>query len=98
MLVLQSLYNLADEALEYQVLDRYSFSRFLGLHTGSKVLDATTFWRFREDLAHAGVVEQLFQRFDEMLREAGFTAQKGQIVDATIVRVAGPTKQPRRGN
>jgi hypothetical protein len=42
MLVLQSLYNLADEALEYQVLDRYSFSRFLGLHAGSKVPDATT--------------------------------------------------------
>ncbi len=87
MLVLQSLYNLADEALEYQVLDRYSFSRFLGLHAGSKVPDATTLWRFREDLAQAGVVEQLFKRFDEMLREAGFTAQKGQIVDAAIVRV-----------
>jgi IS5 family transposase len=33
------------------------------------------------------VVEQLFKRFDGMPREAGFTAQKGQIVDATIVRV-----------
>lgn len=90
MLILQSLYNLADEALEYQVFDRYSFSRFLGLHAGSKVLDATTLWRFREDLAQAGVVEQLFKRFDGMLREAGFTAQKGQIVDATIVRVILP--------
>lgn len=27
------------------------------------------------------------QRFDELLREAGLTAQKGQIIDATIVRV-----------
>jgi IS5 family transposase len=73
--------------MEYQVLDRYSFSRFLGLHAGSKVPDATTLWRFREDLALAGVVERLFQRFDELLREAGLTAQKGQIIDATIVRV-----------
>jgi IS5 family transposase len=87
MLILQSLYNLSDEAMEYQVLDRYSFSRFLGLHAGSKVPDATTLWRFREDLALAGVVERLFQRFDELLREAGLTAQKGQIIDATIVRV-----------
>lgn len=31
ILVLQSLYNLSDEALEYQILDRYSFSRFLGV-------------------------------------------------------------------
>lgn len=31
MLVLQRLYNLADEALEYQVKDRLSFMRFLEL-------------------------------------------------------------------
>ena len=58
ILILQSLYNLSDEALEYQILDRYSFSRFLGLHTASKVPDATTIWRFREDLVRAGVVEE----------------------------------------
>jgi Transposase domain (DUF772) len=31
MLVLQSLYNLSDEQVEYQVHDRLSFRRFLGL-------------------------------------------------------------------
>ena len=31
MLVLQSLYNLSDEQVEYQVRDRLSFTRFLGL-------------------------------------------------------------------
>ena len=31
MVVLQSLYNLSDEALEFQVRDRLSFMRFLGL-------------------------------------------------------------------
>ena len=30
-LVLQHLYNLSDEALEYQLLDRLSFQRFCGL-------------------------------------------------------------------
>jgi transposase, IS5 family len=49
ILILQSLYNLTDKALEFQILDRYSFSRFLGLHAASKVPDATTIWRFRED-------------------------------------------------
>ena len=87
ILILQSLYNLADEAMEYQVLDRYSFSRFLGLHAASKVPDATTIWRFREDLAKAGVVDSLFALFDKFLHEQGFRAQKGQIVDASIVRV-----------
>src|SRR5471030_2357567 len=31
MLVLQSLYNLSDEQIEYQVRDRLLFTRFLGL-------------------------------------------------------------------
>ena len=35
--VLQSLYNLSDESIEFQILDRYSFSRFLEFHAASKV-------------------------------------------------------------
>jgi transposase, IS5 family len=86
-LILQSLYRLSDEALEFQILDRYSFSRFLGLHAASKIPDCTTIWRFREDLTKAGVVESLFSRFESFLHDHGFRAQKGQIVDASIVRV-----------
>ena len=85
-LILQSLYNLSDQALEFQILDRYSFSRFLGLHAASKVPDATTFWLFREHLTRAQVVEELFARFDQFLNEAGFHAEKGQIVDASIIK------------
>ena len=87
ILILQSLYNLSDEAMEFQILDRYSFSRFLGLHAASKVPDATTIWRFREDLIKADVIESLFTQFDKFLHENGFRAQKGQIIDASIVRV-----------
>ncbi|TBV79473.1 MAG: transposase [Desulfobulbaceae bacterium] len=63
VLIFQSLYNLADEAMEFQILDRYSFSRFLGLHAVGKVPDATTIWRFREDLTKAGVMKTLFSEF-----------------------------------
>ncbi|MBL3592329.1 MAG: transposase [Synergistaceae bacterium] len=31
-LVLQALYNLSDEAMEFQMRDRFSFLRFLALH------------------------------------------------------------------
>jgi hypothetical protein len=35
LLLLQQLYNLSDDVMEYQVLDRTSFQRFLGLeHIG----------------------------------------------------------------
>jgi len=87
ILILQSLYNLSDDAMGYQILDRYSFSRFLGLHAASKVPDATTIWRFREDLTKAGKVSELFSTFDNFLSAQGYQARKGQIVDASIVRV-----------
>lgn len=85
VLVLQSLYNLSDDAVEYQVRDRLSFMRFLGLTIGDRVPDAKTIWLFREELGRAGLVKRLFKRFDRYLREQGFTARKGQIVDASIV-------------
>jgi len=87
ILIIQSLYNLSDDATEFQILDRHSFGRFLGLHFGSKVPDATTIWRFRQDLIAAGVIEELFNSFDVHLRDHGFMAMKGQIVDASIVSV-----------
>lgn len=87
ILILQSLYNLSDDATEFQILDRHSFGRFLGLHISQKVPDATTIWRFREDLVNAGIVEELFSTFDAHLRDNGFMAMKGQIVDASIVNV-----------
>ena len=87
ILILQSLYNLSDDATEFQILDRHSFGRFLGLHISQKVPDATTIWRFREDLVQAGMVEELFATFDAQLRANGFMAMKGQIVDASIVSV-----------
>ena len=48
MLILQSLYNLSDEQIEYQVRDRMSFTRFLGLAFEDDIPDGTTLWLFRE--------------------------------------------------
>jgi transposase, IS5 family len=87
VLVLQSLYNLSDDSMEYQIRDRLSFMRFLDLTIGDRVPDAKTIWLFREELRQAGLVKQLFKRFDHYLRQNGFKAKKGQIVDASIVSV-----------
>ena len=48
ILILQSLYNLSDDATEVQILDRLSFMRFLGLSIGDRVPDAKTIWLFRD--------------------------------------------------
>src|ERR1700688_292816 len=84
MLVLQSLYNLSDEQVEYQVRDRLSFTRFLGLGIEDGIPDGTTLWLFRETLAKTGLVEKLFERFGQHLEAKGYIARGGQMVDATI--------------
>src|SRR6187399_652423 len=87
MLILQSLYNLSDDQAEYQVRDRLSFTRFLKLGIENHIPDGTTLWLFREKLAEAGLIEKLFDRFDQHLGARGYIARGGQIVDATIVAV-----------
>ena len=89
VLVLQTLYTLSDDQTEYQLHDRLSFMRFVGLALHDRVPDAKTIWLFREQLARAGAFEQLFARFDATLREAGYLAMGGQIVDATSSRRGG---------
>lgn len=84
-LVLQHLYNLADDELEFQIRDRYTFCRFLGLKPEGRVPDAKTIWLFREQLGQDGRVKELFIEFDLQLEEKGFKARKGQIVDASFV-------------
>jgi IS5 family transposase len=85
VLILQSLYNLSDDAAEFQMRDRLSFMRFLDMTLGDAVPDAKTIWLFRELLTGAGLIKPLFERFDAFLRKNGFSARKGQIVDASIV-------------
>src|ERR1035437_9295675 len=87
MLVLPSLYNLADEQVGYPVRGRLSFTRFLRLGIEDSIPDGTTLWLFREALGKAGLIEKLFKRFSRHLEAKGYIARGGQMVDATIVPV-----------
>lgn len=85
IMVLQALYGLSDYQAEFQIQDRLSFMRFLGLGLGDRVPDAKTIWLFREHLTQAKAIENLFARFDKHLTKAAYLAMGGQIVDATLV-------------
>lgn len=84
MLVLKHLYNLSNEDLEYQAHDRESFRRFLGLEGNQEIPDATTVDKFEQE---KGLIEAIFERFEQFLRDSGYEAKEGQIIDATIVPV-----------
>ena len=56
-------YNLSEEQTEYQIKDRLSFQKFLGLTLADAVADKNTIWDFKQRLIEAGVMEKLFERF-----------------------------------
>ena len=85
ILILQRLFNLSDDQTEYQITDRMSFQRFIGISLGERVPDAKTIWLFRDTLTQSGVIDNLFSLFNEMLESNGIITHKGTIVDATFV-------------
>jgi len=85
ILVIQSQNNLSDDRYEYLINDRLSFQRFLGLTLADRVPDAKTIWLFRERLTKAGVIKDLFSHFDKTLKQAGYIAMSGQLVDASLI-------------
>ena len=87
ILVLQKLYNMADDKTEFQIKDRLSFQRFLGLQLCDTVPDAKTIWHFREELSEGKILDTVFYRFVEQLEERGIITYSGSIVDATFVDV-----------
>ena len=68
ILVLKRLYNLSDEQMEYQLLDRASYQRFCLLQDAMHVPDRNTIWRFGERLGVDGATA-LLQGVDAQLPE-----------------------------
>jgi transposase len=92
IILLQRYYGLGDKKVEYQIIDRTSFKRFLGLETGDKVPDEKTVWAFREQLTKTSLVDELFGQFIGYLKSNGLIFNEGQIKDASF------TIAPRQRN
>jgi IS5 family transposase len=87
ILVLQKIYNISDDQTEYQINDRLSFQRFIGIQLYDTVPDAKTIWHFREGIKEANAMEKIFDLFTEKLERKGIITYSGSIVDAAFVEV-----------
>lgn len=92
IILLQRYYGLGDKQVEYQIIDRSSFKRFLGLETGDKVPDEKTVWAYREQLTKTGLVDELFGQFIGYLESNEMIFNEGKIIDASF------TIAPRQRN
>lgn len=87
VIILESLYNLSDDGMEFQLNDRRTFQRFIGLDDNDTIPDAKTIWAWRETLTRKGTIEKLFKKFWKILKENKIQASSGSIIDATFVDV-----------
>lgn len=87
VLILQRYYNLSDDQVEYQINDRMSFMRFLGLTICDDVPDSRTVRHFRERLMDLGLIDKCFGLFLSELERLGLLVHEGRIVDASFVEV-----------
>lgn len=92
MIFLRHYYDLSHKQAEYQVLDRLSFRRFLGLNFEESVPDTNTVWVYEERLKEKELIKPLFVDLMLQIENAGYLPRGGQIIDATIVEA------PRRKN
>lgn len=89
VLVLQRLYGLSDEEMEFSLNDRLSFQRFVGFGGQETIPDEKTIWLYRERLTQSGKAESLFKRLEKFLIRRGYAMQEGVIVDATVIELPG---------
>lgn len=87
-LLLQSWYRLSDQETENALLDRLSFSRFVGISLSEDVPDHTTICRFRNSLVERGLLEKLLDEVNRQFSRQGKLLKKGIAVDASIVSSA----------
>ena len=88
MLVVRAQHNLSDARMqsfdklrELQILERLSWMRFFGFDLGGAMPHENTIRHYRTRLTENGTLEALMQAFEQQLREAGYLAMGGQIVD-----------------
>ena len=79
---------MSDRRLQFYLLDRISYKRFVGLASLDPVPDQKTLWKYRNQLAEAGLVAELFARFKEQLLEHGREFKSGTLVDSSMIAVS----------
>jgi transposase, IS5 family len=85
MLFLQYTFNLSDEELEDQLIDRLSFQQFAGLSYNEEIPDFTTIWHFKEGLVKLKLMDKIFVAIVSQIEKQGLILKKGTMVDATII-------------
>jgi IS5 family transposase len=89
ILILQHMYGVSDEEVEYQLCNRIDFQRFLEFP--KEIPDSTTIWRFKEYLSEADLHDKIWNELNRQIERKGIVYSKGVIQDASFI-TANPGK------
>jgi IS5 family transposase len=84
--LIQQWYDLSDNQAEYQIHDRLSFKKFLGLGMESDIPDSTTIENFRHLMEEQDLGKKLVKMLDDYFIKIGLIRKEGNLVDATFLR------------
>ena len=87
ILILQEFYGLSDDQMEFQLLDRLSFQKFIGQNLHDISPDAKIIWFYRQTITEAGVIDKLFIQLKKQFERYGLITKKGIMVDASFAKV-----------
>lgn len=87
ILFLQRLYDLSDDEMEFHLLDRKSFQKFLDIEKEDRIPDAKTIWVFRERINEEQLEKVLFEKLNYWFKKNGKVVRSGSIIDASFVEV-----------
>jgi len=90
-------HGLSDPALEAAIADRLSFRRFVGLSLHDHTPDHTTLWRFRQELAQDGLIDQVFAEINRQLEARKLVLKQGTLIDASLVTARAKPPRKARG-
>ncbi len=94
--ILQNLYDLADDATSFEVIDSRAFSDFCNISSSNQVPSGDTIGRFRNILIEADLHEALFQQVVDRLAEKGLILKKGTIVDSSFISAPTSIKNKQK--
>lgn len=85
ILFLQKLYHLSDEEMEFHIIDRMSFQRFLDIGSCDLIPDAKTIWFFRDRMEKEKMLKVLFEKLNYWLQKQGKIIKEGSSIDGTLI-------------
>lgn len=93
MYLMQSWFNLSDEAVEDAIYDSYAMRSFMHIDfMKEQAPDATTLLHFRHLIEEHKIGEKIFADIYKRLDRAGLVMHGGTVVDATLVAAPTSTK------